>query len=167
MYKMVGADGREYGPVSADQLREWIAEGRADAQTKVLPEGATEWKLLGDLAEFRTTLGPSAPVSPPPAYRPTAARKTNSMATLGLVMGIISVSFGLCCCYGMPFNVLGVIFSLIGLSQIRQDPLGQQGKGVALAGLILSLVGILFALVLFSFGVAVRMPDIMRRVYRL
>jgi hypothetical protein len=39
MYKIIGADGKEYGPITADQLRAWIVEGRANAQTKVLMEG--------------------------------------------------------------------------------------------------------------------------------
>jgi hypothetical protein len=52
MYRIIGADEREYGPVTADQLRQWIAEGRANAQTRVLVEGATEWKPLGTLPEF-------------------------------------------------------------------------------------------------------------------
>ena len=42
MYKIIGADQKEYGPVSAEQLRLWIAEGRVNGQTSVWPEGATE-----------------------------------------------------------------------------------------------------------------------------
>jgi hypothetical protein len=49
---MIGADGREYGPFTGDQLRQWIAEGRANAKTQVLPEGAPEWKTVGELPEF-------------------------------------------------------------------------------------------------------------------
>ena len=52
MYKVIGADGREYGPVAADVLREWIAQGRANGQTRVLQEGSTGWKTLGELSEF-------------------------------------------------------------------------------------------------------------------
>ena len=40
MYKIIGIDGREYGPVSAGQLRQWIVEGRANAQTQALAPGA-------------------------------------------------------------------------------------------------------------------------------
>ena len=40
MYTIVGADGREYGPATADQVRRWIAEGRANAQTRVRVEGS-------------------------------------------------------------------------------------------------------------------------------
>jgi len=55
-YKIIGADGREYGPISSEQLRQWIAQGRANAHTKVLSEGSTDWKLLSELPEFSADL---------------------------------------------------------------------------------------------------------------
>ena len=64
MYKIIGADGREYGPVSADQLRRWIAEGRANAQSRVQPVGGTEWKALGEWPEFADVPRPTAAVPP-------------------------------------------------------------------------------------------------------
>jgi hypothetical protein len=45
------------------------------------------------------------------------------------------------------FAPIGFIFSLIGLSQISKDP-AQNGKGLALAGAIISLLLILVAVVL-------------------
>jgi hypothetical protein len=78
-YRMIGADGKEYGPITAEQLRLWIAEGRANAQTRVRAEEALEWKNLADLPEFASALGPTAPPGggslPPPfeaARAPTA-----------------------------------------------------------------------------------------------
>ncbi len=61
MYKIIGADGKEYGPVSADQLRQWIAEGRVNAQTQAQAEGSTEWMPIGQIAEFA-----APPAAPPP-----------------------------------------------------------------------------------------------------
>jgi len=61
MYKIIGADEREYGPITSDQLRQWIREGRANAQTKVLPEGATDWRTLSELLEFADVLAGAAP----------------------------------------------------------------------------------------------------------
>ena len=46
MYKILGGDGREYGPVTAETLRQWISEGRANALTQIKPEGATAWQAL-------------------------------------------------------------------------------------------------------------------------
>ena len=61
-YKIVGADGKEYGPVTADILKEWIAQGRVNAQTQVLPSGAADWRPLGDIPELAAGL----PIAPPP-----------------------------------------------------------------------------------------------------
>ncbi len=56
MYKIIGADGKEYGPVNADQIRQWIAEGRVNAQTKAQAEGSAEWTPLGEFPEFNEAL---------------------------------------------------------------------------------------------------------------
>ena len=73
MYKMIGADGNEYGPVSIDQVRRWIAEGRADAQTRVRIEGG-EWKTLPAFPEFTGDLAAKAvAASPPPKVATTEA----------------------------------------------------------------------------------------------
>ncbi|MGH7979865.1 MAG: DUF4339 domain-containing protein, partial [Limisphaerales bacterium] len=61
MYKILGADGRQYGPVSGEQLARWIAEGRANAHTQTLAEGAAEWKPLGSLPEFAAHLAVAPP----------------------------------------------------------------------------------------------------------
>ena len=57
MYKILGGDGKEYGPISSDVLRQWISEGRANAQTQVQAEGATGWTALGQIPEFIPALG--------------------------------------------------------------------------------------------------------------
>ena len=68
MFKIIGADGREYGPVSANVLRQWIAEGRVNGQTRVLAEGALEWKRLARLGpEFGQPLAPEMAPAPFPA----------------------------------------------------------------------------------------------------
>ena len=63
MYRIIGGDGNEYGPVSAEVLRRWIAERRVNGQTRTRLEGATEWKNLGDFPELAAglTTGTGAP----------------------------------------------------------------------------------------------------------
>lgn len=56
MYKIIGGDQREYGPVSADELRHWIAEGRLRGQSSVRDEDTGEWKPLSSFPEFATAL---------------------------------------------------------------------------------------------------------------
>ena len=165
MYKILGADQKEYGPVTAEHLRQWIAEGRANAQTKILAEGTTDWKPLAEFFEFAEvlkTLPPAATISQ--LMLPSTPR-TNSMAIAGLTMGICSIIFG-CCCYGLPFNVLGIIFSSVALNQIKQQPDLQRGREMALAGLILSILSIVLVVVLVIIGVTVNMEEIIKTINR-
>ena len=75
MYKIIGADGREYGPVSAAQLRQWMAEGRASFQTRVQTEGSSEWVPLGSLPEFAD----ASAVAPPPIAAADAQRQAREV----------------------------------------------------------------------------------------
>jgi hypothetical protein len=166
MYRIIGADGREYGPISRETLLQWIAEGRANAQTRVRFEGATDWQLLGVLPEFAEIFGASA--AKPPPIRPVApigpilVRRTNSLATASLVMGLLSVTLGCCCCYGFPFNVLGLVFALIALNQINRAPEVEEGRALAVTGLVLSLVSLAFSVILGMFGFLASIPDFTR-----
>jgi|SRR3954468_1852013 hypothetical protein len=63
MYKIIGADGRQYGPVSAEQVKVWLASNRANAQTMAQAEGTSEWKPLGQFPEFSSIL--TQTVAPP------------------------------------------------------------------------------------------------------
>ena len=63
MFTIIGGDGKEYGPASAEQLRSWINAGRANLETKAKLAGETEFRRLGDFPEFG---GPATPAEPPP-----------------------------------------------------------------------------------------------------
>src|SRR5512144_346143 len=60
-YKIIGADQMEYGPVSTEQIRQWIAERRVDSETKLQVEGAAEWKRLAEVPEFAEPLPGTSP----------------------------------------------------------------------------------------------------------
>jgi len=142
MYKILGTDQKEYGPAGADEIRQWIAEGRANAQTRVLAEGGAEWRPLGTFPEFTAALAavPTAPtLAPASTTGSSLTGKTNGLAIAGFVLGLFSL---ICCFIGPLFSILGLIFSCIGLAQINQQPF-QRGKGLAIAGIILSVFGLL------------------------
>ena len=154
MYRIVGADGREYGPATIEQLRQWIAEGRANAQTPTLGPGAREWKTLGTLPEFAGQFMPPVPpvIGAWPGMAPIGrGRKTNNFAIAGLICGILS----LVCCCGCPFNIFGLVFSLIGWSQINRHPELYEGRGLALAGVILSAASLLLGFALSLLNLAI------------
>ena len=66
MYKIIGADGKEYGPASAEQVRQWIGAGRANGQTMAQPPSQTEWRPLAELPEFAEALTALASSQVPP-----------------------------------------------------------------------------------------------------
>jgi len=135
MYKLIGTDGRMYGPVTPEQLRHWIAEGRANAQTLIQPAGNTDWKPL---AEFPELLPP--PLGNNPPLRVAVAQHTNGFAIASLVLGLMG---WVGCCCGPVTWIPGIIFASVALSQISRSTGTQTGKGMALAGLWLSIAGLL------------------------
>ena len=66
-YKVIGGDLKQYGPVSADDLRKWIADGRLNAMSLVQVHGDIEWKPLSSFPEFAEALTgqPAGLISPP------------------------------------------------------------------------------------------------------
>ena len=75
MFTILGGDGKEYGPVTLEQIRSWIAAGRANLDTKTKAVGSEEWRRIGDLAEFGGT------VSTPPPLTHLAAIPATGTAT--------------------------------------------------------------------------------------
>ena len=94
MYRIIGKDGQQYGPVTAEQLRGWIAENRANAQTQVQTDGSQDWKPLGSLPEFAANLKPP-PVSAasPPTITPPSST-SNPRASNKIAAGIFGILLG-------------------------------------------------------------------------
>src|SRR4051812_46723989 len=105
MYRIIGGDQKEYGPVSADEVRRWITERRLHATSLVKADGTADWKPLSVFPEFSSTLASMASPVPFPAAAPAALSRPpgNSMATTGLVLSCV----GLICCGCFPAAVLG------------------------------------------------------------
>lgn len=172
MYRVQGADQQEYGPIPAERVREWIAQGRLNAQSLASAEAAPAWKPLSEFPEFAADLAARATPQPLPAIPtnpgtgPTlisGAPKQNTLALISLVLGIASMAF-VCCCYGLPFNVAGIVCGFIALSQLRSDPtLG--GRNAAIAGLILSFLSLVTGAVFLLIGVAFN-PEVLKNLRR-
>jgi hypothetical protein len=52
MYTIIGGDGKEYRGISAEILRQWIAEGRLNAQSMGKMDGGMEFRPLSTFPEF-------------------------------------------------------------------------------------------------------------------
>ena len=63
-YTIIGGDKKEYGPVTGEEIRQWISEGRLDAFSLARSENDTEWRPLSAFPEFSTVFN-SRPAAPP------------------------------------------------------------------------------------------------------
>ncbi len=145
MYKIIGADGKEYGPISAEVLRQWIAEGRANAQSKVLPEGATEWKTLGELPEF------AAPSAPPGTPAPLSAMPTSAPAALNLVSGP-AIGLIITAILGFLAQAASLIMRLVGSSMMaaQQNAPPWVAAMSGTIGVIAGIIGILMSALIIA-----------------
>ena len=143
MFKLLGADQKEYGPVSADQICQWIAQGRANGQTRAQADGSTDWKPLADYPEFADALqaaaSPGGQPSSAPGSPPPLPPKTSGLAITSLVLGCL----GLVTC-GIT-SLVGLILGIIALVRINKSRGQLGGQGMALAGTIVSGAFLLLA----------------------
>jgi hypothetical protein len=75
MYFLIGGDGREYGPFTADQIRDWVAQGRASVHSRVRRDGETAWRALVECDEF-ANLANQGGVPPPGTAPPTLSAES-------------------------------------------------------------------------------------------
>jgi hypothetical protein len=138
MYKIIGGDQTEYGPVSAEQLRQWIAEGRADGNTQVQLEGTNEWRPLRDFPDFAAsfataappmpTPGPSGGYAPPVAPFPVADETGRGLAlqqVSGPSIGLIVTAI-----LGLLVSGLGLVYSVIFMGMGGMQNGGSMGMPV-------------------------------------
>ncbi len=150
VYKIVGADGKVYGPVHLGQLQQWAAQGRVNPQTRIQPEGTAEWKPAAEVPEVQAALeaagfGPAL-APPPQLVGPAAgvALKTG-LAITSFVLGIVSV---VVFCVGPLLGIPAIICGHIAHGRARRAPAQYGGGGFAIAGFVLGYVGLALSLVL-------------------
>jgi len=135
-FRIVGGDGREYGPVDLAALQQWAREGRLVRDSRVWDSRTSAWLRASDVAELAAIFGAAAqPATPPaipaPLTPPPAAPRTNMLAIWSLVLSLL----GLCCGFT---PIAGIICGIIALSQIKTS--GEEGRGMAIAGIIVGVV---------------------------
>jgi hypothetical protein len=85
---------------------------------------------------------------PPPSY---PAKPQQTLAVTSLVLGIASVTLGLCCYFGILTAPISLVLGIVSLVQIKNDPMKFGGKGFAIGGIVTSglYFGILVLIILF------------------
>jgi len=88
----------------------------------------------------------------PSTYQPPLKDKQNNMALASLIMGIIGIVTSCCCFGGLIFGSLGIVFALLSKTKDRFE-------GNAVAGLITSIIGLVFTVIVFILLVGTGLLD--------
>jgi hypothetical protein len=99
--------------------------------------------------------GPPPGYGQPPGYGPPpggfgpqmpVGPQFNPLAITSMVLGILSIPS--CCCWfaGAPLAIAGLVLGVVGLQKIRANPQTWRGGGMAVAGIVMASIGILLAL---------------------
>lgn len=148
MFTIIGGDGKEYGPVTAEQVRAWIAGGRANLQTRAKYAGTEEWHTLADYTEF--VPGAAIP-APAPSLPPVAAAVAGlEPAGRGARLGARCIDWVISIASIMPGLVIAgssILKVVIDAAQGHQPNMESEEVAKAGLGLAISGLGWLLALI--------------------
>ena len=128
--------GQQLGPFTEAEVKAKLAAGALSPQDLVWWEGQADWVPLGQVSAFAagTPAIPGMPSAPAvPAAAALMGAPTSKLAIWSLVCGCLSL---LC---GIFASIPAIILGHMSLSEIKKAP-ATQGKGMAIAGLILGYV---------------------------
>src|SRR2546426_3311570 len=147
-YKIIGADGKEYGPVALSELQKWVGEGRITGATQVSRSDQQGWSTAASLPELgvRDSTDPVL-VAAPSAADPLLEKQLRGggswfywIAGLSLINSVLALSGS-----GTRF-ILG-----LGITQIFDELAQGMGSGAGRA--VAVVLDLLAAAVFVFFGV--------------
>ena len=83
-----------------------------------------------------------------PPVDPDNGGKANGLQIASLVLGIISIL--LCCCYGAPSMIMGIIGLVCGIKGNKENK-----HGVGTAGIVCSIIGLIFGVISLIYYIVV------------
>jgi len=97
--------------------------------------------------------GAPAPGVPPPT---STGGATDPLATVSLILGILSLPLHFCCYLGWPVGIAAIVCGIVSLVRIGKPPQHYSGKGLAVGGIIAAALGFLLIIVVFIlYGAAI------------
>jgi hypothetical protein len=149
-------DGKPSGPVDFRDLQQLALSGQIGPSVLVWKKGMQGWTPTSSISGLAVFVGP--PDAPRPSggprrdeeHHPGASFPAEPARTSGLAIASLVLSLVWICGLG---SLLAVIFGAISLSQISRSSGRLGGKGLAIAGLVLGILGLaVFALPAFFEG---------------
>ena len=89
---------------------------------------------------------------PPPSY---ANKPKQGLAIASLILGIVSITIGLCCYVGTLTSPVAIVLGIISLVQIKNNSTENGGKPFAIVGIVLgALYFVVVGIIILIYGLA-------------
>ena len=104
----------------------------------------------GPVGGWGTALPPG--VNPYTPGNPTGGTQTEPMGIIALVLGIVSVPVYFCCGpVALAANIVGLVLGFVSINRCNNEPQRYQGKGLAIAALVINALFLILNLVMIEF----------------
>jgi hypothetical protein len=174
-------NGAQQGPVALEDMKSRIAMGEIAPSDLAWREGMADWMPVSSIAELKLEPAPPRPEHPNmPAHTPVPAPMATSspepyrapqaspsaapapyqgaqppsqgMAIASLICGIVSLVA--CCLWfgALPLALVAIVLGFIASSKAKADPARYAGKGMARAGIVTGILGLIAAGVVTYFA---------------
>lgn len=102
--------------------------------------------------DARQTSLPGWQPPPPPGY----PAPQQSLAAASLVLGLVSITIGWCCSFGLVTAPIALGLGIFSLVQIKNNPTRYSGKGMAIGGIVTGgLYFVFLLLMILIYGMAI------------
>ncbi len=90
---------------------------------------------------------------PPPSIR--QSKPQQGLALASLILGLVSITVGWCCSFGLVTSPIAIVLGIISLIQIKNNPTQHSGKPMAVTGIVTGILYFLFmALIILIYGLS-------------
>jgi hypothetical protein len=104
---------------------------------------------------------PSTWQPPPPPQR--VAGPSQSLAVWSMVLGLVSITLGWCCSFGVITAPVAIVLGIYALSQIKSQPNRYTGKPLAITGIVTGgLYFVLLAVIVLIYGLGILLSGLNR-----
>lgn len=155
-------NGQQAGPVSEEEFGELIRRGAIGPSDLVWNETLSGWEPAGQQPVYIRLTTPAqpavsedAPPLAPPAFT-AGAVPGGAMDNLAITSFVLGLLAPFCC--GLITGIPAIICGHMSLSRFSNDP-HLQGKGFAIAGLVLGYLGLLISLLSIGLSIGPMMEN--------
>jgi hypothetical protein len=105
---------------------------------------------------------PPPAYGPPPGQQPYGAAPQNGLGLTSMILGIVSIPTACCPYIGGVLGIIGLVFGFLGKKKV--DSGLANNRGIAIAGIVTSAVGIAIAILFIILSVALQDFDVQKWV---